>query len=62
LVYGKAAVGASLHVKMSYARVSLIEVEEITMRGRTGRQQLRMFTFTDYLHVHPLRMQARDGT
>src|SRR5215470_6785526 len=48
---------------MSDSRVSF--VEEVDIAGRSGLgsgQMMRMVTSADYLHVHPLRMQPRDGT
>ncbi len=48
---------------MSDSRISFVEEVDVTVGDGLGSgQMMRMVTSTDYLHVHPLRMQPRDGT
>ncbi len=48
---------------MSDSRISFVEEVDVTMGdGLSSGQVMRMVTSADYLHVHPLRMQPRDGT
>jgi hypothetical protein len=63
LIDRETAVGPGLYMEMGYSRVLFVKEEGIAVGDGTGSQQLmRMVTSADYLHVHPLRMQPRDGT
>lgn len=62
LINGKTAVGAGLNMKMGHSRILFVKEEDIAVRHGARRQQLlRIVTSADHLHVHPLRMQPRDG-
>ncbi len=63
LVYRKSPVWAGLHVKMGRPGILFIKEEDVARKRGTGIWHLlRMVTSADRLHVHPLRMQPRDGT
>jgi hypothetical protein len=63
LVHWKSAVWARLDLKVCYSGVFFVEKEYIAWIGWAGiRQLMRLLTSTDQLHVHPLRMQPREGT
>ena len=62
LVYRKPAVWSSVHMKVGYSSALFIEKENIAEKSWLGIcQLLRMFTSANDLHMHPLRMQPRDG-
>src|SRR5260221_13812186 len=62
LVHGEPSIWSGVHMKMGYSSTLLIEKENIAGKRRAGTaQMLWMFTSADNLHVHPLRMQPRDG-
>src|SRR5258707_13544585 len=63
LVHREPSIWSGVPMKMGYARPLLIEKENIAGKRRAGTpQMLWIFTSADNLHVHPLRMQPRDGT
>jgi hypothetical protein len=63
LVYGKSAVWSGTDMKVGHSSVFLVEKENIARKSRAGIYQLLwMFTSANHLHMHPLRMQPRDGT
>ncbi len=63
LVYGEPAVWSGAHMKVCDSSVFFVKKENIARKSRTGiRQLLRLFISSHHLHMHPLRMQPRDGT
>src|SRR6266851_2593756 len=54
---------SAFDLKVGHSSTCFMEKENIAGKSRAGIcQLLRMFTSADHLHVHPLRMQPRDGT
>ena len=48
---------------MGDSRVFFVEEVNVAVRNGLGSSQMMWMVIpTDYLHVHPLRMQPRDGT
>ena len=63
LVYGKPAVWSGADIKVGHSSVFFVEKENIARKSRARICQLLwMFTSANHLHMHPLRMQPRDGT
>jgi len=63
LFHRKPAVWSGFDLKVGHSSTFFMEKENIAGKSRAGIcQLLRMFTSADHLHVHPLRMQPRDGT
>ncbi|PYT61799.1 MAG: hypothetical protein DMG35_08625 [Acidobacteria bacterium] len=63
LLYWEPSIRIGLDMEMRYSSIFFIKEENLTGGNRLGAEQLlRTVTSVDYLHVHPLRMQPRDGT
>ncbi len=63
MVQGKPPVRPGFNVKVRHSSVFFVEKEDIARKTWAGiHLLLRMLTSADHLHVHPLRMQPRDGT
>src|SRR5947208_17160646 len=63
LVYGKPAVLSSADIKVGQSSVFFVEKENVARKTRARICQLLwMFISANHLHMHPLRMQPRNGT